>query len=211
MPNWCQNKLRVEGSVAEIELFRKTHFDVKNEFDFNTITPMPKELEETPSPENENLLYAFYNIATDRLTPTFLDKERCTQIRSEANAQAKAEIVKKLHDQFGFVSWYQWSIANWGTKWNACDTFVEDIRTYSDGGAMLTIDFSTAWSHPQEIYEQLAKQYPNLTITAQFDEESGEYYGSFRAKDGDQETQIERGYRSDGPFSYDDDEDFDED
>lgn len=210
MPNWCANKVTVEGTVEELERFRAAHFNTEEDFDFNTITYLPQELENTVSPDNENILYAVYGLATDKLTPLFLKKQRLDEIRENPSTIEKAPVIKQLYDKFGFVSWYQWSIANWGTKWNANNTFVEDIRTYSDGTAMLTIEFSTAWSHPQAIYEKLASLYPHFTITAQFDEESGEYHGSFRSKDSEHETQIEEGYRKDGPFSLDAEE-FDED
>ena len=204
MPNWCANKVTVEGTIEEIALFRASHFNTKEDFDFNTITYLPQELENTVSPDNENILYVVYGLATDKLTPLFLKKQRLDEIRENPSTIEKAPAIKQLYDKFGFVSWYQWSIANWGTKWNASDTYVEDIIALPEGNSMLTFEFSTAWTHPQPIYEKLAKLYPNLVITTQFDEESGDYHGSFRSANNEQETVIEAGYRKNGPYSEDD-------
>ena len=171
---------------------------------------MPTELESTSTPENEHILYAFYGISTDRLTTSFYSKSDLTKITQDSAMMSKAPFVKELYDKHGYVSWYQWALANWSTKWNASDTYLEDIRCFSDGSAMLTFEFSTAWSHPQAIYEKLAVMYPELIVTAQFDEESGEYHGSFRSENTEVETYTEDGYRKDGPFSSSDDE-FEED
>lgn len=206
MPNWCVNKVRIEGSVANVQSFKEKHFNSEDEFEFNTIVAMPKELEHTSTPENEKILYAFYGISTDRLTASFYSKSDLDEIKQDPAVMSKAPFVKQLYDKYGYVSWYQWSIANWGTKWNSSDTYLEDIRHFSDGTAMLTFEFSTAWSHPHAIYEKLAIMYPELTVTAQFDEESGEYHGSFRSKNTEVETYIEDGYRKDGPFSSSDDD-----
>lgn len=50
--------------------------------------------------------------------------------------------------RFGHNDWYDWSIENWGTKWNAKETFVVDDHT---------VDFETAWSMPAPIFVELAK------------------------------------------------------
>ena len=49
--------------------------------------------------------------------------------------------------------WYDWSVENWGTKWDAGDTY-EDDEGY--------ICFDTAWSTPHELMATLSEKYPEL-------------------------------------------------
>jgi len=43
MPNWCENRLTIEGPTAELERFREETTG-SSEFDFETILPTPPEL-----------------------------------------------------------------------------------------------------------------------------------------------------------------------
>jgi hypothetical protein len=58
--------------------------------------------------------------------------------------------------------WYNWNVANWGTKWNAYD-----ISILEDG----VLQFDTAWSPPEPIFVTLSEKYPELEFEAKsFDE-----------------------------------------
>lgn len=58
-------------------------------------------------------------------------------------------------------NWYNWSIDNWGTKWNAYD---------SDFGGTGVI-FSTAWSCPMPVFEKLSAMFPETTIYVEYADE----------------------------------------
>tara|TARA_R100001163_G_scaffold36463_1_gene27939 strand:- start:758 stop:1216 length:459 start_codon:yes stop_codon:yes gene_type:complete len=51
----------------------------------------------------------------------------------------------------GIPNWYEWNIANWGTKWNSVDTRVEE------NGGTLSYNFMTAWDCPREIVNALMR------------------------------------------------------
>lgn len=53
----------------------------------------------------------------------------------------------------GIPNWYDWSIDNWGTKWDACQM---DWSHGDDGN--VTFTFNTAWSPPIPVYEALMEQ-----------------------------------------------------
>jgi hypothetical protein len=55
--------------------------------------------------------------------------------------------------------WYQWSIDNWGTKWNAYCAVAgkTDERT-------AYLHFETAWSPPLPVINALAAKYPLLDM-----------------------------------------------
>src|SRR6185437_15296502 len=73
-------------------------------------------------------------------------------------------------------NWYNWSIENWGTKWNAYD-----IRINKYG----TIVFQTAWAHPYKIVDALSKMFPKNSITVGYaDEDKGYNLGIYKIKNG---------------------------
>jgi len=57
-------------------------------------------------------------------------------------------------EQHGHKDWYDWSCANWGTKWNAYS-----FGDFKDGEN--TITFKTAWTAPQPILELLTEKFPD--------------------------------------------------
>jgi len=61
--------------------------------------------------------------------------------------------------------WYEWSIENWGTKWDACEPFIDhnDIDYFA-------VSFETAWSPPIAWIENIMKDFPGLQFTLEYDE-----------------------------------------
>ena len=78
---------------------------------------------------------------------------------------------------YGSDTWYDWSCANWGTKWNSNNTYV-----VSDD----EVEFDTAWSCPIEVLKALSKQYADIEIYVEYaDEDLGNNCGYFTLKDGE--------------------------
>lgn len=70
---------------------------------------------------------------------------------------------------YGKNNWYDWSIENWGTKWNAYN--------FSRNGN--TIGFQTAWAAPHPILEELTVMFPGVYITHEWaDEDLGQNCGT---------------------------------
>ena len=83
--------------------------------------------------------------------------------------------------QYGENNWYDWSLGNRGTKWNAYG--YEDNVSYSSD---YPITFFTAWSAPHPVIEQLAKMYPDITFTHKWaDEDIGINCGEYEYADGE--------------------------
>ena len=55
----------------------------------------------------------------------------------------------------------EWSIENWGTKWNSYG--YEDLPSYEEGCASLR--FQTAWSAPEPILHKLSEMYLDVTFS----------------------------------------------
>ena len=70
------------------------------------------------------------------------DKQRDLEAREAANFA-----------KYGAKNWYDWCIANWGTKWDLC----ECTATRNDDNSV-TLTFDTAWAPPIDAYETLEGQ-----------------------------------------------------
>lgn len=84
----------------------------------------------------------------------------------------RGPLGQKERDTYGANNWYDWSLANWGTKWNSYDG-----EWYWEGES---IQFNTAWSTPEAIYRALIRKFPNLDFEVKFaDEDMGYNCGKF--------------------------------
>jgi hypothetical protein len=120
MPNWTYNNVQFVGKTEDsVKKLKELLKSKDNDFDFNNVIPMPLALTETVS-GSEN-----------------------------AKPEWQKEQSEKLKKHHGFDNWYDWSIMNWGTKWNACDTNVELNKN------VLSYTFDTAWDAPREIAKAL--------------------------------------------------------
>ena len=61
--------------------------------------------------------------------------------------------------KYGAPTWYEWSITNWGTKWNAYG--YEEGTDYS---ACDELTFQTAWSAPHPILRKLSEMFPEIVF-----------------------------------------------
>lgn len=84
---------------------------------------------------------------------------------------------------YGCDTWYDWSIKNWGTKWNASNTYV-----LSDD----EIEFNTAWSCPMEVLQALSKKFSDTEMEVSYaDEDIGSNCGRFILLNGEMDEFVE--------------------
>ena len=198
MPNHVTTRCTVTGPAEAILAFRAASIvpldDGSGAFlDFNTVVPMPPillEAEEStvadlgsklilwlagnefsPPPtlspyESKAIAEAGAKVATaprfDKCARAYLAAHPDVEKAGKARLQAIVET--------GHGSWYGWSIAHWGTKWNSYR--FEDVDTSLDGETSSTaFTFQTAWSFPTPVFEALHEKYPALTFNVRsFDE-----------------------------------------
>ncbi len=80
-------------------------------------------------------------------------------------------------EKYGEMNWYDWSVKNWGTKWNSYDGQQENE---------LTISFSTAWNAPYPVIRELSRKYPDYVFThAYADEDLGYNFGKDKYQNGE--------------------------
>ena len=87
-----------------------------------------------------------------------------------------------LKDNDGCDNWYDWSIRNWGCKWNANETIKIDNKTVS---------FQTPWSMPDPIFLEISRKYKTTVVVEYGDECIAENSGRVEYYDGEEMCYIE--------------------
>jgi len=170
MPNWCANSLKLIATTAESEsklseivreLARAAAADESAAI-FNLIKPVPQAL----------MIVAGWS-------------------GDAAEQAALEEAGRKNLDTYGYTNWYDYCVAEWGTKWEATET------TYDLDDNQVTMYFDTAWSPPMGIYHALENM--GFKVEATYVEQGMGYIGYY--KDGtDNEYELdELDYGDDGP------------
>lgn len=68
-------------------------------------------------------------------------------------------------------NWYDWNIANWGTKWNTYSFESHGVEEYFEK-QIYSIEFQSAWSEPcDDIWLKLAEMFPTLDFFCRADGE----------------------------------------
>ena len=102
--------------------------------------------------------------------PTFKTKKDIV----DYGKQAIDNIIK-----YGAMDWYDWSIKNWGTKWNACDTCYNENSPNE-------IWFNTAWNDVRNLILEMSRNHPENTFYYTYSEEQMGYYdGKATIKNGE--------------------------
>ena len=90
-----------------------------------------------------------------------------------------------LKSYFTGSTWYDWNCSNWGVKWDAKMNMDDlEISEHAGGQSSVTYSFDTAWGTPTEVFHALAKKYPHLLITIEYEEEQG-WGGEYVAEEGE--------------------------
>ena len=137
----------------ELQSFKK---EVDEENFYNSFFPMPEILQGTQSP----------NINVDKLILEF-NKEgnNATTLQEiiDANHQWLSGIAQqalKNEQAFletGYTNWYNWSVDNWGVKWDASALKVKELSDFNT----VIYSFDSPWGCPEHFVRELSKLYPD--------------------------------------------------
>ena len=202
MPNWCTNRLivideRSPGNGRELEKFINAitvDGDTSGgwpstvgdfEFDLTRPFPVPEILRGTRSPKQtveqvedmrtrrdagemqagENYVGEIHEPTGSWVTDEYLQEQL-----------AQIEQGEKAEKETGYQSWYDWSIANWGTKWSPD---VHDVLVdVGDDLSMATVQHQTAWGPAEGLILKLSKLFPALTFVESYIEEGMGFWGA---------------------------------
>lgn len=193
MPNHVTTICTVTGQADDIARFRAGHIVTVQEegkdytlLDFNTVIPMPECLRGSSASSTAENAAALIVLRGERGAPFAtggLYQAQIDMIRKDVgmpndNIQDVARAYLEKHPdqaelgrkrlsavlETGYVDWYGWSIANWGTKWNSYAFSIQSEAPF-------VIKFETAWSFPEPIFRKLAEMFPGLRFeVVSFDE-----------------------------------------
>ena len=180
MPNHISNKLTVSGSAERVKeiisfLIRYNEQIGEEFFDFNRIVPMPKGIDIESSSEGDlGMGELLYRGARSYLyNPLHIEWERAMANAPEtriANALALGKQYLLNIANHGAKCWYEWSLKNWGTKWNAYDL----CYSVSPDGKEVIFNFNTAWAGVPELMSKLVEKFPDLYFEYEYaDEDRG--------------------------------------
>lgn len=195
MPNYIRTKLMLPKSrleeIASIIINKET-----GEVDFNKLIPMPNELNIEFSLDSDlglgleitrlNPDINYYGNKEDKLSknnfdnlkskflfePKILSLEKIEELKSRKDynhlldlGKQQVKNIKNYHAE----NWYTWCVNNWGTKWNALNTFIDEENAI--------IYFETAWDAPFPIYEALSNATNSKLAFLYADEDLGGQHG----------------------------------
>ena len=149
MPNWCNNKVKVFGEAEQLAQVAQIFKDEKSVF--NNIIQSP-DWKRLPN-----------------------EKGQFPQLEQHKNPKT-GEVMWETYnfpDGKNDDRWYHWCIENWGTKWELSELDIE----YDE--EVLELTFSTAWSPPEGIMQELRDKYPDLGFTCFYDEPGMEVAGYY--------------------------------
>jgi hypothetical protein len=176
MPNWCYNSLCVSGNkeiladfvsktLVPCNMSSEEEYDESHRFTFNILHPTPQALEGNTSP--------------------------LRILEGEDETQFKERMAENLR-LYGAEDWYRWHLDNWGTKWDAKSTSVEQLDDTN-----FNVQFHTAWSPPIDWFEKIIPMYPQLEFDLIFDEESLDFCGRMTGIEGEVDLQVGKPYFTD--------------
>lgn len=142
--------------------------------DFNKLIPMPESLNIECGSRTDKGLKAyrdFISVYTLENGITGLDLLHIPKQSEDAFLRIRTDIQPDEWElgrqafqnqlQYGAPTWYEWSIQNWGTKWNACG--YEAGTDY--GTNCKALWFKTACDAPVPVIEELARRFPEVDLT----------------------------------------------
>lgn len=179
MPNHCQNYLTVHGPEADIKRFLEATKVVDEETGrvryaiLKNIVPCPQELMDTMAGGYGNDEHG---------------NKKPEQIALEAKQEANI-------DKYGHKDWYDWCLANWGTKWGDYDTdLTDEEHSVGNGNSTVSFSFDTAWGPAPEGIAKVSGKFPTLRFLCSYEESGMGFMGAFGASKGEIVEDVEGVY-----------------
>lgn len=182
MPNWCDCDLVItakKNDIDELKSFKEIAF-TKNKYpgeeidkdlllDFEKFVPYPKEVRDFE-----------------------IEAEEIENLKRKGIDTKKLEILHNLKTKPEF-DFYNWHIANWGTKWNARFWSSEQQPRFE--GKKLIYNFSTAWSPPTPVVFAMSNMFPKLKFNLKYYEQGMGFQGVFECVAGLITKNIHKSYK----------------
>lgn len=132
MPNWCENAVTIKHNNPSY--IDKCEESAKEGKLFRTLHPCPQVL---------------FDTVAGRVGRDEDYDQRLLVARQQLNIEF-----------FGHKDWYDWCVANWGTKWD-----IDPVDVSRRDSNTLTITFNSAWCPPIQFYEFLESEEYKVSAT----------------------------------------------
>lgn len=190
MPNWVRHNIVIKGSKEDIKNCYEQITKGENGFSFKNIIPMPEEL---------NVTCGSTSYIAEKWAKASEEERKEIEAKNDLNTDEKkmAEVKTIANNiaKYGYPTWYEWSIDNWGTKWDACEVVPDEGVECECDEDKITIAFDTAWSTPVPVLVALSKQFPDLVIYVEYaDEDLGSNCGTYALFKGEIQEEESRDY-----------------
>lgn len=168
MPNWCHNTLTVTGEAELLQRF------------VAAARPTDAVIEEN---------YRTWKSYTGEQKPT-LEEYRKQVIGMQPLSFESFKPMPASESE----NWYEWNIANWGTKWDA--SFGQPFIALGDEGmdpeksaeahgvtdtpTVAVYKFDTAWTPPIPVLQAMSDQHTELEFVLRFAEVGNDYAGEMK-------------------------------
>lgn len=159
MPNWCNNDLMIQHMDRAMLEKARDGFNRVGGVNgmFTALIPCPEPLRET-------------------MAGSYGRHDQLSNYRADLH-----KFQEKLNIRyFGRKNWYEWCIAEWGTKWDIGRATLDDPLVEIDDNEWptLTLSFESAWSPPVKAYEKLWDM--GFVITASYYEPGVGFCGEWK-------------------------------
>ena len=151
MPNHCYNRVQISNDAEDnSKQFDELVAIFESQKPFSKIIPIP-DYTKIPNEDGELPVRVEHKNSEGEVLFTIMEFPKS----------------KKGDDR-----WYQFCVANWGTKWEAYDFCTTDIEEdYAE------FAFNTAWGPADGIYQYITDHYPDVSISWFYDEPGCEIAG----------------------------------
>lgn len=170
MPNHIINIVRISGKKETIAKFVKENVnayvrengEIAN-FSFQTIIPRPHSLDIESGTREENAME--FIKAGQKKQAEMIDRYNLDTAEKQEEFEELGRKALNNIKVYGFKDWYDWSIENWGTKWDAYEVSVDYWENE------VSLNFQTAWSTPLPIFLAISEKYKDLNIYVEYADE----------------------------------------
>ena len=151
MPNHCYNRVTISAHEGKEDQFKAVVAAFETQSPFQSLHPQP----DWPNVPN--------------------DKGELSTLKEHKNADGKVVFTtREFPDGTADERWYDWCYQNWGTKWDAYDREEGDI---DEECGYAEFEFHTAWGPADGIYDKIAEDYPDVSVSWFYDEPGMECAG----------------------------------
>jgi hypothetical protein len=203
MADFVTSLIVVFGPGEARQRFADAHL-ANNTFDFNSVRPMPEELNIESSSAVETGYAALYGDWAS-VSGYWMFKEPAQEFGFPFPLASREQVIQSLKSfdcaemylapamayyenvkRYGHGDWYGWCVEHWGTKWNASDALVR-IEAQQ-----IQVSFVTAGSYPKPILKDLSATFPELEFHVRYVDEHGRRARDFVLLKGKETKKLKR-------------------